>query len=116
DLTSRCPHPPSNTSEVGVRSPTGGAASAGSAGLALGPLRRAAGSVGRGEHLAGGGAGRVGDLLAAEHPRELLEALVGREPPHRAPGAAVDDLLAHVEVRVAEGRDLREVRDAEDLA
>src|SRR5688572_26602009 len=59
------------------------------------------------QQLAGVVAREVGDLLAGEHARDLLDAAVSRQRFERDKGAAVGDSLAGAEVVVGEARHLR---------
>src|SRR5436190_5518995 len=57
----------------------------------------------------------IGDRFAAQHPRQFFDAAAAIEPLHgRLRPAALDPLL-DLKVRVGARRDLRQVRDAEDL-
>jgi NTE family protein len=69
--------------------------------------------LGASEHLRGVGAGRGGDLGAAEHAGDLVDALVARPGADLGVGLAVDGLFLHLELLVGLGRDLGQVGDAE---
>src|SRR5262249_19323416 len=67
------------------------------------------------QHLTSGLPEAIADRLPSQHPRELGDAPVGREPPHGRPGPPPLDPLLDLKVRVGIRRDLRQVRDAEHL-
>src|SRR5688500_7689143 len=69
----------------------------------------------RRQQLAGAGPHRFGDRGAANHPRDLLHPSVGVQALDRCRGAVAADVLLDAEVRGGPGRDLRQVRDAQDL-
>ncbi len=59
---------------------------------------------------------RFGAGAAAEHARELADALFGLQRPRGGGGAAVTDAFFDREVMICQGGDLRQMRDAEHLS
>src|SRR6202521_3342976 len=67
------------------------------------------------QHFRGMAPRGLGDLEAAQHARDLGHALLGIERLDRGEGAACPRLLGHAQLLARVDRDLREVRDAENL-
>src|SRR6185295_13722438 len=57
----------------------------------------------------------IADCLAAEHPRDFVDAAGLVEAADRRPRPSAIHTLVDCEVRIGVGGDLRQVRDAEDL-
>ena len=62
------------------------------------------------------GQGLLGDLDPPEHPRQLVHPFLGIQDLDAAVGAIPLGGLAHLQVVVAEGRDLGQMGDADHLA
>src|SRR5947207_11370287 len=67
------------------------------------------------KHLTRGAAETIGNYVPAQHPGELVDAPGLVEPADRRPGPPALDLFLDLEMGIRVGRNLRQVRDAEDL-
>src|SRR5919197_5113450 len=82
--------------------------------LSLSPLR--GGRPGPSfKHLTRGAAETIGNYVPTQHPGELVDAPGLVEPADCGPGAPALDLFLDLEMAIGVGRDLRQVRDAENL-